>query len=126
MAFLRLSSSVLALTTLPLLAACNQTAAPPDSGQVGASAIAAIQDAQAANASAMLGVAMAGHVGGLDPTRVGGMASSQIVNHQMNVANEKNLKMLEEVQKIAKEAERLKVQHEAFERQQAAQQRPKP
>jgi hypothetical protein len=121
MVFLRLTTSVLALS---LLAACNQTAAPPDSGQVGASAIAAIQDAQAANSSAMLGVALAGHVGGLDPTKVGGMVSSQIVNHQMNVANEKNLKALDEVMKVAKEAERLKVQHEAYERQKAARTKP--
>src|SRR4051794_38680433 len=110
MAPFRLISTALSVAALPLLATCNQTVAPQNPDQIGASAIAAIDDAQAANANAMLGVALAGHVGGLDPTHVGGMVSSQLVNQQMNIANEKNLKMLEEVQKVAKEAERLKVQ----------------
>ncbi|MBM6580283.1 hypothetical protein ILT44_08825 [Microvirga sp. BT689] len=107
----RLTSIALLMAALPFLAAYNQTTAPPNPDQVGASAIAALNDAQTANA--MLAVGLAGHVGGLDPTGIGGMASSHLIDQQMRIANEKNLKMLDEIQKVAKEAERLEVQHEA-------------
>jgi hypothetical protein len=102
------------------LAACTQTAAPAQPGVVGSEAIAAIHEAQAANAAAMTSIAVTGHVAALDPTRISGMASSHLIDAQMRAANEKNLRMLDEVQRLAEEAPKLQALNDEFEREQAA------
>ena len=130
MAFQRLLPLALILV-MPLLAACNQTAAPeaapvtsgvsgPSPGAPGSSAIAAIMDVQQTRAQHSLTATMANHAASLDRTGLSAYATKAMYEEQARVEQQKMQRMITEFDKLVEEAEALGELHESMERQKAS------
>jgi len=130
MAFQRLLPLALILV-MPLLAACNQTAAPeaapvtsgvsgPSPGAPGSSAIAAIMDVQQTPAQHSLTATMANHAASLDRTGLSAYATKAMYEEQARVEQQKMQRMITEFDKLVEEAEALGELHESMERQKAS------
>ena len=130
MAFQRLLPLALILV-MPLLAACNQTAAPeaapvtsgvsgPSPGLPGSSAIAAIMDVQQTRAQHSLTATMANHAASLDRTGLSAYATKAMYEEQARVEQQKMQRMITEFDKLVEEAEALGELHESMERQKAS------
>ena len=129
MAFQRLLPLALILV-MPLLAGCNQTAAPeaapvtsgvsgPSPGLPGSSAIAAIMDVQT-RAQHSLTATMANHAASLDRTGLSAYATKAMYEEQARVEQQKMQRMITEFDKLVEEAEALGELHESMERQKAS------
>ena len=116
MVFLRPTSFSL-LFVLPLIGACNQTAAPvANQGLVGSGAIAAINDMQATQARHRMTSTAINFAGGLDPTGLSVLAIDRIEEEQARIEDEKSRRVDEEVEKALAEAEAFQAMSEDFER----------
>jgi hypothetical protein len=110
----------LILAGLPLLAGCNQTAAPATPGVVGSGALAAIADAQSTQAGNRVTSFVLNQAAGQDPTGLSGHAVQFIEEEQERIEEEKFRRVDEEVAKALAEGEALQAQSELLERQQAS------
>jgi hypothetical protein len=130
MAFQRLLPLALILV-MPLLAGCNQTAAPeaspvtsgvsgPSPGAPGSSAIAAIMDVQQTRAQHSLTATMANHAASLDRTGLSAYATKAMYEEQARVEQQKMQRMITEFDKLVEEAEALGELNESMERQKAS------
>jgi hypothetical protein len=136
MAFQRLLNIGSLLAVLPLLAACNQTAmapeaapataavpgAPPSAtpGVVGSGAIAAIMDYQETQARQSLTSTVANTASAFDPTHLSAYGIKAMNEEHARIERQKGERMLQEIDKVVKEAEALGALHESMERQKAA------
>jgi hypothetical protein len=134
MAFQRLLTIGSLLAALPLLAACNQTAAPdaipaaavpgaaPSAtpGVVGSGAIAAIMDYQETQARQSLTSTVANTASAFDPTHLSAYGIKAMNEEHARIERQKGKRMLQEIDKVVKEAEALGALHESMERQKAA------
>jgi hypothetical protein len=120
MLFQRSVSLSLVLAALPLLAACNQTAAPAAPGVIGSGAIAAITEAQSAQARHRVTSLVLNQAAGQDPTGLSGMGVQLIEDEQLRVEEENERRIDAEVAKALAEAEALQAQGEMSERQKAS------
>ncbi len=120
MLFQRSVSLSLVLAALPLLAACNQTAAPAAPGVIGSGAIAAITEAQTAQARHRVTSLVLNQAAGQDPTGLSGMGVQLIEDEQLRVEEENERRIDAEVAKALAEAEALQAQGEMSERQKAS------
>ena len=120
MLFQRSVSLSLVLAALPLLAACNQTAAPAAPGVIGSGAIAAITEAQTAQARHRVTSLVLNQAAGQDPTGLSGMGVQLIEDEQLRVEEENERRIDAEVTKALAEAEALQAQGEMSERQKAS------
>jgi hypothetical protein len=131
MAFQRLLTIGSLLAVLPLLAACNQTAAPevppatagvagPTPGLPGSSAIAAILDVQQTQAQHSLTATMANHAASFDRTGMSAYATKAMYEEQARVQGQKMQRMISEFDKLVEEVEALAALSESMERQKAA------
>ena len=120
MVFQRSVSLSLVLAALPLLAACNQTAAPAAPGVIGSGAIAAITEAQTAQARHRVTSLVLNQAAGQDPTGLSGMGVQLIEDEQLRVEEENERRIDAEVAKALAEAEALQAQGEMSERQKAS------
>ncbi len=120
MVFQRSVSLSLVLAALPLLAACNQTAAPAAPGVIGSGAIAAITEAQSAQARHRVTSLVLNQAAGQDPTGLSGMGVQLIEDEQLRVEEENERRIDAEVAKALAEAEALQAQGEMSERQKAS------
>ncbi|MBM6580284.1 hypothetical protein ILT44_08830 [Microvirga sp. BT689] len=118
MLFQRFALIGLVSTLLPVVSACNQTAAPSQSpGLVGSGALAAINDMQETRARHRLTSTIANQAAGFDPTGLSGYALNYMDNERARIEDEKAQKVEEEVQKSLAEAEALQALSEDLERQ---------
>ena len=120
MLFQRSVSLSLVLAALPLLATCNQTAAPAAPGVIGSGAIAAITEAQSAQARHRVTSLVLNQAAGQDPTGLSGMGVQLIEDEQLRVEEENERRIDAEVAKALAEAEALQAQGEMSERQKAS------
>ncbi len=120
MLFQRSVSLSLVLAALPLLAACNQTAAPAAPGVIGSGAIAAITEAQSAQARHRVTSLVLNQAAGQDPTGLSGMGVQLIVDEQLRVEEENERRIDIESAKALAEAEAWQAQSEMLERQKAS------
>jgi hypothetical protein len=120
MPFQRLLSLTFALAALPLLAACNQTAAPAAPGVIGSGAVAAITEAQSAQARHRVTSFVLNQAAGQDPTGLSGIGVDLIEDEQLRIEEENERRVDSEVAKALAEAEALQAQNEMSERRQAS------
>jgi len=124
MASSRLTSLAFILAALPLLAACNQTAAPAapasDPEPVGSGLLAAIEDSRRTRAQHRLTSTVANHATGFDPTGLSGFALSAMEEEQARIEDEKDQRIEQELEKALAEAEALRAMNEGLERQKAS------
>jgi hypothetical protein len=131
MAFQRLLTIGSLLATLPLLTACNQTAAPevppatagvagPTPGLPGSSAVAAIMDYQQTQARQNLTSTVANTASAFDPTHLSAYGIKAMNEEHARIEREKGERMLQEIDKVVQEAEALGALHKSMERQKAA------
>jgi hypothetical protein len=131
MMFQRLTSFGFTLVALPLLAACNQTAAPaaaPEIGDtpaatpgvVGSGAIAAIMDMQQTQARHRLESTVATRVATFDRKGLSAYANKEMHEEQSRVQQQKLHHSLEEINKALEEAKALQALSEDLERQKAS------
>jgi hypothetical protein len=119
MLFQRLLSLSLVPAALPLLAACNQTAAPAP-GVIGSGAVAAITEAQSAQVRHRVTSFVLNQAAGQDPTGLSGIGVNLIEDEQLRIEEENERKIDSEVAKALAEAEALQAQGEMSERQRAS------
>ncbi len=119
MLFQRLLSLSLVLAALPLLAACNQTAALAP-GVIGSGAVAAITEAQSAQVRHRVTSFVLNQAAGQDPTGLSGIGVNLIEDEQLRIEEENERKIDSEVAKALAEAEALQAQGEMSERQRAS------
>jgi hypothetical protein len=112
MPFRHLVPLSLVLAALPLLAACNQTAAPASPGVIGSGAIAAITEAQSAQARHRVTSLVLNQAAGQDPTGLSGIGVQLIEDEQLRVEEENERRIDAEVAKALAEAEALQAQNE--------------
>jgi hypothetical protein len=120
MPFQHLLSLTFALAALPLLAACNQTAAPAAPGVIGSGAVAAITEAQSAQARHRVTSFVLNQAAGQDPTGLSGIGVDLIEDEQLRIEEENERRVDSEVAKALAEAEALQAQNEMSERQRAS------
>jgi hypothetical protein len=124
------------ILALPVLTACNQTAAAPEAapatagvstptaapspGLPGSRAMAAILDMQQTQAEHSLTATMANHAASLDRTGLSAYGTKAMYEEQARVQQQKMQRMLTEVNKLVEEAEALGELHESMERQKAS------
>jgi len=109
----------LSFAVLPVLAGCNQTAAPPP-GTIGSGAIAAITEAQATQARHRVTSLVLNQAAGQGPTGLSGIGVQLIEDEQLRVEEENERRIDREVAKALAEAEALQAQSEMSEKQQAS------
>src|SRR5918998_6906341 len=112
MPFQRLLVLSFALAALPLLAACNQTAAPAAPGAIGSGAVAAITEAQSAQARHRVTSFVLNQAAGQDPTGLSGIGVNLIEDEQLRIEEENERRIDTEVAKALAEAEALQAQRE--------------
>jgi hypothetical protein len=112
MPFRHLVPLSLVLAALQLLAACNQTAAPTAPGVIGSGAIAAITEAQSAQARHRVTSLVLNQAAGQDPTGLSGIGVQLIEDEQLRVEEENERRIDAEVAKALAEAEALQAQNE--------------
>lgn len=112
MPFQRLLTLSFALAALPLLAACNQTAAPATPGVIGSGAVAAITEAQSAQARHRVTSFVLNQAAGQDPTGLSGIGVNLIEDEQLRIEEENERRIDTEVAKALAEAEALQAQSE--------------
>jgi uncharacterized membrane protein YqiK len=120
MLFQRLLSLSLVPAALPLLAACNQTAAPATPGVIGSGAIAAITEAQSAQARHRVTSFVLNQAAGQDPTGLSGIGVQLIEEEQERIEEENERRIDIESAKALAEAEAWQAQSEMLERQKAS------
>ena len=132
MAFQRLLPLGL-IVVMPLLTACNQTAAPevapttagvsaptPTPGPPESSLMAAILDMQQTQAQHSLTATMANHAASLDRTGLSADATKAMYEEQASVQQQKLQRMISEFDKFVEEADALSELNESMERQKAS------
>jgi len=106
---------------LPVMGACNQTAAPAapasDPAPVGSGLLAAIEDSHQTRARHRLTSAVANQAAGFDPTGLSGFAISAMEEEQARIEDEKDQRIEEELERALAEAEALRAQSGGLERQ---------
>ena len=107
----------LVLAALPLLAACNQTAAPANPGVIGSGAIAAITEAQSAQARHRVTSFVLNQAAGQDRTGLSGIGVQLVEEEQQRIEEENERRIDREVAKALAEAEALQAQNEGMEGQ---------
>lgn len=108
----------LSFAVLPVLAGCNQTAAPPP-GTIGSGAIVAINEAQATQARHRITSTVLNQAAGFDPTGLSGYAVDAIEDEQARIEEEQSRQIDDEVEKAVTEAEALLADSERLEQQKA-------